>query len=212
MTNTKLSMIAPALMTLTVALVGCGGTSQTGLETVHQPVVQRTDFAFDLQTSGSGGLASGEIRRLGDWFESINVGYGDRISIDDPSSYGSAESRDAVASVAARHGLLLADSAPVTAGRINDGFVRVVVSRNTASVPECPDWSRASQPEYQASSMSNYGCATNVNLAAMIANPEDLIRGQAGTTDQRVSSKAIKTFRDQANTGTALKSESTGGK
>ena len=84
MANYKFVTIVPVMLALTTALSGCGGTAQTGLETVHQPVVKRTDFAFDLQTSGSGGLASGETRRLVDWFDSINVGYGDRISIDDP--------------------------------------------------------------------------------------------------------------------------------
>lgn len=206
----KLPLIAPVLMTLTI-LSGCGGTAQTGLETVHQPVVGRTDYTFDLQTSGDG-LASGESRRLGDWFDSIQLGYGDRISIDDPSPYAMGSSRTAIAAIAANRGLLLSDTAPVTTGTVPGGMVRVVVSRMAASVPNCPDWSRPSQPDFEASSMSNYGCATNKNLAAMIANPEDLIRGQQGSTDPRVSSRAIQTYRTKAPTGAGeLKAESAKG-
>jgi pilus assembly protein CpaD len=44
----------------------------------------------------------------------------------------------------------------------------------------------------------------NGNLAAMVANPEDLISGQAGTGETIVttSTKAIKAYRDKEPTGT----------
>lgn len=210
--NVLRKVASPLLLALGLTLGACGGTRNAGLESVHQPVVNRLDYALDLNTAGSGGLADGESQRLAGWFDTLRVGYGDRISIDDPSPYGSAASRDAVASVAARYGLLLDDGAPVTTGEVGGGMIRVVVSRMSASVRGCPDWSRPSQPEYAASSMSNFGCATNTNLAAMVANPEDLIHGQVGSTDQRVSSKAIKTYRDKAPTGAAdLKQESSKG-
>jgi pilus assembly protein CpaD len=97
---------------------------------------------------------------------------------------------------------LLGDSAPITAGAIEPGSVRVVVSRSTASVPGCPDWRSQSQPEFASSTMSNYGCAINSNLAAMIANPEDLVRGAASDgVDANTSAKAIKSYRDKVPTG-----------
>ena len=61
-----------------------------------------------------------------------------------------------------------------------DGPVRVVVSRTRATVPNCPNWSVPSQPNYNNRSMSNFGCAVNSNLAAMVANPEDLVHGDFG--------------------------------
>lgn len=202
MTNTFRLLASPAAIALSLALGGCGaGTYNPGLESVHQPVVSRLDYTFDLNTGSGGGLAGGESRRLEDWFNAIRLGYGDRISVDDPSPYGNSTSREGVAAVAARYGLLLGDSAPVTAGAVPGGMVRVVVSRMSASVPGCPDWSRASQPEHGMSGMSNHGCATNSNLAAMIANPEDLVRGREGNADGRVASKAIQTFRDRKPSG-----------
>jgi pilus assembly protein CpaD len=62
--------------------------------------------------------------------------------------------------------------------------------------------------------MSNYGCATNTNLAAMIADPEDLVRGKTGDSqvDAALSGKAIKAYREAPTTGTkGLKVETTGG-
>jgi pilus assembly protein CpaD len=200
------------LIGLTLAVSACGGTNNRGLESVHQPVVARTDYVFDVNASG-GGLSGEENRRLAGWFQSLRLGYGDRVSVDSSNAYGDQGARDSVAALAARYGLLLDDAAPVTAGEIGPGNVRVIVSRMSASVPGCPDWSRPSAPNFNAHGMSNYGCATNSNLAAMIANPEDLVSGQVGNPVSSVvsASKAIKTYREAPSTGKdGLKAEGTG--
>lgn len=191
-----------ALMALGMTLAACGPVNR-GLESVHQPVVQRTDYVFDVRSGGEG-LVSGEAQRLEDWFSTLELHYGDRVSVDTDASRGPQAGRDAVASVVARFGLLLADTAPqLAAGEPAPGTVRVIVSRTTASVPNCPDWSRRSHPEFDGSGMSNYGCATNANLAAMVANPQDLVRGQAGASagDAAVAFKAIDVYRKTAPTG-----------
>lgn len=183
------------------------------LYSVHQPVVQRTDFVLDLSTAGNG-LAGGEAQRLRGWLNSLGVGYGDRIAIDAAGGYGDAASRDDIAGVIASYGLLLSDGAPVTAGTVQPGAVRVVVSRMTASVPGCPDWSYAQLPGAPNSTDSNYGCATNSNLAAMIADPNDLVLGQAGaSSDGTTGSKAVKAYRDRVPSGASgeVKPESVGG-
>ena len=56
---------------------------------------------------------------------------------------------------------------------------------------------------YNNATSSNYGCSVNSNIAAMVANPEDLIRGQRGTGETVVmsSTKAIDSYREQAPTG-----------
>lgn len=201
------------LLLLPLAALGACGTENRGLESVHQPVVERTDYVFDVATSGSG-LADGETARLAGWLASLRLGYGDRIAVDDANGYGRDATRDAVAAQAARYGLLVADDAPVTTGQIAEGTARVVVSRMRASVPGCPDHSRVSGIEYNSHTGSNYGCATNANLAAMLARPEDLVRGQPGaeTSDPAVSFKAIDVMRKAPPSGAGgLKSESTKG-
>lgn len=197
------------LIAVALALSACGGTVNRGLESVHQPVVQRTDYVIDLATAGYG-LAPGEQERLEGWFRSIDLAYGDRVAIDDPN--GSSSVRGDVVSLLGRRGMAIAGNAPVTTGAVAPGAVRVVVSRASASVRGCPDWSRSSSPELVGSTMSNYGCANNAALAAMIADPLDLVQGReaATATDPATSSKAIRVYRDTAPTGTrGLKAETT---
>lgn len=206
--RTLLLGLAPVLM-----LQGCGGTLNRGLESVHQPVVSRADYAFDV-ASGPGGLAPGEAQRLADWMASLKVGYGDRIAVDDPSR--DPATRADVAAAAARFGLLVADEAPVTAAPIATGTARVVVSRARAYVPGCPDHSAMYEPNFDAHTSSNHGCAVNSNLAAMVANPTDLVRGEGAQSlyDPAVATKAIDRFRRAEPTGaggTVVRGESTAG-
>ena len=173
--------------------------SNPSLSSLHQPIVQRTDFVIDVATSGDSVPAS-ELQRLDAWFASIDAGYGDRISIDEAAGYENPSARADVARVAARYGLLLSDGAPVLNGRVAPGSIRVIASRATAEVPGCPDWSETrTHPNVNTS--SNFGCATNANLAAMIANPEDLIVGQDTTTDTAfIAGRAIRVYRSRPPT------------
>jgi pilus assembly protein CpaD len=44
--------------------------------------------------------------------------------------------------------------------------------------------------------MSNFGCAVNSNLAAMVANPGDLVSGRESTSTRcRARNKAIEAYR-----------------
>lgn len=205
-------LLATAIAPLLLA-GGCAGTKNRGLESVHQPVVSRSDYALDVATSGSR-LAPGEAARLAGWMASLRLGYGDHVAVDDPNPYGSGV-RDDVAHETARYGLLVSDERPLTDSAVTPGMVRVVVTRMTASVPGCPDFSRVRGPDFEGNTGSNQGCAINSNLAAMVANPADLVRGQAGTgvNDPLTSGKAVGTYRSAPTTGASgLKIESTGGK
>jgi pilus assembly protein CpaD len=172
---------------------------QRGVAAVNVPVLTRTDYVFDA-AAPAGMLASGEASRLDGWFRSLNLGYGDTISVDGPYAEGV---RGEVAQVAGRYGMMVSNGAPVTAGALPDGIVRVVVSRNRAEVPGCPNWSEPSEPNYQNRMISNFGCGVNSNLAAMVANPTDLVHGQDtdGVADPATSNKAINVYRSKTPTG-----------
>ncbi|HEY0627617.1 MAG TPA: CpaD family pilus assembly lipoprotein [Allosphingosinicella sp.] len=196
-----------ALLGIGSALAGCAELTpelaakhNPGVYSVHQPVVQRHDYAIDLAT-GSGGLASGEAARLHSWFQSLGLGYGDRVTLDDESGYG-ADARADVARITENYGLLLSEGSPITAGAVQPGAIRVIVSRASAAVPSCPDWSYAQLSGAPVSTDSNYGCAYNKNLAAMVADPTDLVLGQAGSgTDPNAAAKPVRALRNRAGTG-----------
>lgn len=188
-------------ISLGLSLAACGGKPRNAsLYSTKQAVVERTNYTLDVH-AGPGGLPISEQQRLADWFETVDLRYGDRVAIDGPSAGGAT--REAIANLAARHGILLSEGAPVTVGHVAPGSVRVVVTRSIAEVPGCPDWSAKSDMNYTNATHPNYGCAVNSNMAAMVANPEDLISGQTGTGETVVmsSSKAISSYREKAPTG-----------
>lgn len=201
--------IFSAALVLGTSLAGCvspntnalTSTQNPSLYSVHQPVVARNDFVLDLRTDG-GGVSRAEIERLHGWFDAIGLRYGDRISIDE--GYGAGRARADVAAAVSEYGLRVDDAAPVTAGQVPAGTVRIVTSRTTASVPGCPDWAPEDNgvaPRQNTS--SNYGCATNANLAAMIADPNDLVRGRtdSGTGAATTATRAIRVYRERPPTG-----------
>ena len=199
MTKTLFRALAPALtLTLAVGLSGCA--TNRGLESLNQPVVSRANYTLDVASYG-GGLPLPEQRRLAGWFDTLDLRYGDRIAVDDPGASGAT--REAVAAIAARYGLLVGEDAPVTTGQIAPGTVRVVVTRSSATVPNCPNWSAKSDTNLNNATYSNYGCAVNSNLASMVADPEHLLHGAKGTGETVVmsSSKAIDSYRVAPPTG-----------
>ncbi len=193
---------AGALLALSATAPALAEPTNRSLESVNQPVVQRTDYVFDLTPNGTGGLSEGEQARLLDWFDAIGLDYGDRVAVTD-GGYGSGAVSDDVARLVKRYGLLLSDRAPLSAGVSISGGTRVVVSRASATVPGCPDWQGRYEGDFQGGATFNYGCATNGNLAAMIADPEDLIQGRGSRTDLRTarSNRAIAAFNKAAPTG-----------
>lgn len=205
-------MTRPILIALAAIALPLGAAQadryNRGVESVHQPVVQRSDYIFDVPGNG---LDPVEGTRVQQWFDAIGLAYGDRISID--NSAGASGSNKDIAVIVGGFGLFLTPGAPVTEGAIAPGYARIVVSRSTASVPGCPDYSRRSQPNFVGASSSNYGCATNSTLAAMVANPQDFVNGQVGTgSSAETAAKAVKVWRNAEPTAKGgLKVESVKG-
>lgn len=192
-----------ALIIVAAALSACQHVPydqpERGLEPVNVPVVSRSDFALDL-AAPDGSISSSEAARLDGWFRSLQLGYGDSIHVD--GAY-SADARNDVARVAGQYGMLLSSGAPVTQGLIPPGSVRVVVSRTRAEVPNCPNWSVPSEPNYNNNSMSNFGCSVNSNLAAMVANPQDLVHGREGNpyVDANTAARGVGVYYSTEPTG-----------
>ncbi|MDZ7283391.1 CpaD family pilus assembly protein [Sphingomonas sanguinis] len=205
----------PLLLTpLGLALMtgGCMGAGQPGLESTHQPVVSQTDYALDLALSG-GRLATDEDRRLDGWARNLHLGYGDRVAVEDPAGEGPVAYRE-VANVIGRYALLLGQASPITRSPVAPATIRVVVTRSVATVPGCPDLRSDTAPDLEGRTSSNHGCAINRNLAAMVANPTDLVQGVGApaATDPATATRAVRVLRvapPTGNGGTTLRDPNT---
>ena len=190
------------LIALTSALAACNTPDlpDKGVAAVNVPVVTSADYVFEA-AAADGALEPGEADRLNGWFQGLGIGYGDSIYVDGP--YADA-ARGQVAAIAGQYGMMVSAGAPVTPGAVAPGTVRVVVSRRRAEVPNCPNWSRPAQPNFDNRNMANFGCGVNSNIAAMIANPEDLIHGRegVGTGDVNAAAKAVIFYRSAPPSGT----------
>jgi len=172
----------------------------------HMPLVQRAERVLDLAT-GANGLAPGEAKRLSGYLDGIEAGFGHRVATN-----ATGPARAAIARIVAARGLSLTADPSLPAP--SETSARVVVSQATATVSGCPDWAEGDVPASAGATSRNFGCATKTNLAAMIADPEDLTHGRdnGGASDPRVGVKAIQVWREAKPTGQGgLKTEGTGG-
>ena len=188
-----------ASLALTAALAGCAaGPVNSSLNSVHQPVVERSVHAINLATP-TGALGPSEQQRLAAWFAALPLSYGDKLVIEG----GTAPAQADIAALAARSGVLPGDTSVNPAADVAPGNVRVSVLRSRAFVPGCPDWSANSTTRGDNATSPNFGCAVNSNLAAMLADPEHLLKGAQGTGETVVTSaaKAIATYRETPPTG-----------
>ena len=121
--RSKLAIIAFAC----TGLAGCNTPENPakGVAAVNVPVVTTANYVFDAATP-AGSLDAGEAARLDGWFQGLGLGYGDAVYVD--GSYSPAAHAQ-IAAVAGRYGLMVSPGAPVTAGMVQAGSVRVVVAR-----------------------------------------------------------------------------------
>jgi len=198
-------LAAPAALAL--ALSACATDTASlnrGMEAVKQPVVSHTSYVFDVNASGDK-LTETERLRLEGWLDSIGLGYGDTVAIATQSGYYGKGIHDGIAAVIERRSLMLQEDSTAQAGRALEGSVRLIVRRATAEVPGCPEWKHQAESNAAGEISPNFGCGVNSNLAAMVANPNDLVLGQGNASDLRTatSNKAIQVYRDKTPTGSA---------
>ena len=79
-------IVSMALITaLGLSVTACGSTTANrSVYSERQPVVSKSNFVLDL-SPGNGGLSTADQDRLSGLFDALELGYGDRVSIDDPS-------------------------------------------------------------------------------------------------------------------------------
>lgn len=80
--------------------------------------------------------------------------------------------------------------------------LRISYLRVKAVVPRCGVWPEQQTADYQNRQYHDFGCSQTQNLAAMVANPADLIKPQPMTSaNGGRRANVIKVYVDQGNTG-----------
>ncbi len=179
------------------------GPYNRGVQSVHQPVVTYATFLYDVRIDEGSGLSAFEEGRLEGWLDSLGVAYGDKVAIATGGGAVPLAAQQDIADMLGRRGMMVGEDSSAVAGIAPAGSVRLILRRASASVPGCPDWRSKQESDLVGGASSNFGCAVNGNLAAMVANPEDLVRGESTDSDLRTttSTRAIKTYREKEPTG-----------
>lgn len=117
----------------------------------------------------------------------------DRVTVAAAGSPALAERRAAaIRSALLRYGVVAESRPPVA---VAHNHATITVERYLVTLPPCPNWSKPASSDFANTLMSNYGCATAVNLGMMAASPADLASGRPlGPADGVVSAAAVQRY------------------
>jgi pilus assembly protein CpaD len=144
--------------------------------TPHEPVVSFqkrilvVHFAPDSETP-----EPGQISALNVLFGTGELAQGDHVLIQRPPGELAQVRADLLSAGLVREGLSPSRAMDATVGASE---LRLVVEHAIASAPGCPDWTKSTIENFANTVHSNFGCATAANLAAMVADPRDLLNGR----------------------------------
>jgi len=140
-------------------------------------------------------LTSTQAARLADFMTRNSIREGDAVTVEDAgnaSTLTEARQSAVLAELRAFH----IQAASAADPQLSANTIRVHADRTVVTAPGCPDWSKPEADEPNNLPSSNYGCATEANLAAMIANPADLVKPkQGGKADGTVAARGVELYR-----------------
>jgi pilus assembly protein CpaD len=157
--------------------------------------VQLAAFDHDIYFArGAKTLTSAQAAGLAHFLRSNGIGEGDSVTVEGSGAAALGGAREAgVLGQLRRLGI---DAAAGTDTRLAADAVRVHADHAVATAPSCPDWSKPEADEPDNATSSNLGCATEANLAAMIANPADLVKPKGNNTaDGFVLARGVELYR-----------------
>jgi len=199
--------LGPALAVLALAVLsGCAPIPRNAQWSAAQALKKNT-VLFLRQTHpvrfepGRRRLSDGERRRLAEFLEREEVGYGDRVTVAYPMDPADAKGEAlalrrsrAVTAYLASLGLRAAIKPSLAPGAKDS--LTVVIGRHVVVPPACPNWRKPPESDPGNTPSSNLGCANTTNLGLMVADPADLILGRrAPRSDAERAASAIERYR-----------------
>lgn len=202
-------MDAKLLLPVFLLLAGCADLTAdytTQWMPEDSPKQIRVDIAHGTYEArfapGATSLGSTEIVRLERFVAAGGIRPEDRIALEQADSIGkAAEQRRNALIKALRSQGVGASVSIATASKVGRDRIVLDIEHAVATRPACPDWSKP-PIDYSGQVASNFGCATATNLANMVADPADLLRGNPNSrTAGDLAAGAVQAFRDNRGWG-----------
>lgn len=188
---------APVMLALaSVLLLGACApvTEYSAAEAPKDLVLDSSTTRLDLRFgAGTARLSPGDAIRLRDMAASGKIGPSDRVFVSASGAPRLAEQRvGAVTAQLLRYGIV---ASPTQLAQLPPNYAIVEVTRTLVTLPPCPNWSKPSASDFGNQPSSNHGCANEVNLGMMVANPADLAGGtRLGPTAGQPAAAAVNRY------------------
>ncbi len=175
--------IRPAAIASFLALFLVACTPQaaqwSGAESSKEIKVEWVNFRHDVSfTTGQAAPSDFERARFQSFLAQMRMTPSSRVAVAAAEGPLAAPRAEAIRALLAEQRI---ESMSLARGSLDDlgpGSVAVIVGRYVATPPNCPDWRKPANQNFQNSPSSNFGCANAVNLALMVEDPADLLRGR----------------------------------
>jgi pilus assembly protein CpaD len=193
-------------VTLLAGVFGSDIAAPSPAEAGENPTVGFETMTHQVNFApGSAALSTDEINSLSDFLTRIAFDYGDKVTISigptnsDPSLNALAAQRaGSITFELQRMHLVEIQIRPENANiEPLQNAAEVSIGRYVVTGPKCADWSEPEAANDTDMLPSNFGCATAINLGAMVANPADLLRGTpSGSADADFVARGIEQYRN----------------
>lgn len=151
----------------------------SGAETSKEIKVEWVNFRHDVSfITGQAAPSEFERARFQSFLAQMRMTPSSRVAVAAAAGPLAVSRAEAVMGLLAGQRIQGVSLARGSLGDVAPGSVAVIVGRYVATPPNCPDWRKPANQNFQNSPSSNFGCATAVNLALMVEDPADLLRGR----------------------------------
>lgn len=151
----------------------------SGAESPKEIKVEWVNFRHDVNfTTGQAAPSDFERSRFQSFLAQMRMTPSSRIAVAAAPGPLAASRAEAVMGLLAEQRIEIMRLAGGSLDGLGPGSVAVIVGRYIATPPNCPDWRKPANQNFQNSPSSNFGCATATNLALMVEDPADLLRGR----------------------------------
>ena len=178
---------------LALGLAACA-SQYTESETPKNLVLDDASAAIDVRFApGSNRLLAGDAARLRALVARGAISQSDRVTVlaGGPPDLAAARFEEVAALLLPYR--IVATQGPLAAAPGNRAIVQT--KRYLVTAPPCPNWSKYPPVDFTNAHASNFGCATAMNLAAIIASPADLAEGRpVGRPDAIPAAAAVQRY------------------